>query len=218
MILYRAMDMEELRLVYATGMRQFPQRKPEQPIFYPILNLEYANEIARRWNATSDLQSGYVARFDLDDAYATKFEPKKVGGVHHLELWVPAEELPQFNEHIFPPIVIISAYFAKNFKGYVPSQFGLQGKDATAQFTALARTLDYSAMDFRCEIAANHVAVFLNYAFWFQSSFAREGVNRAEQERVLEAVRDTWSKAFPKIHLPLTNTAPAPQVLTHPMN
>jgi hypothetical protein len=47
------MDIEELRLVYEAGMKGFPPRKPEQPIFYPVLNLEYANEIAKRWNAES---------------------------------------------------------------------------------------------------------------------------------------------------------------------
>ena len=41
------MDIEELRLVYEAGMKDFPPRKPEQPIFYPVLNLVYANEIAK---------------------------------------------------------------------------------------------------------------------------------------------------------------------------
>ena len=73
MILYRPMDIEELRLVYEGGMKGFPPRKPEQPIFYPVLNLEYANEIAKKWNAESQSASGYVARFILDDAYGTRF-------------------------------------------------------------------------------------------------------------------------------------------------
>lgn len=200
------MDIEELRLVYEAGMKGFPPRKPEQPIFYPVLNLEYANEIAKRWNAESQSASGYVAKFNLDDTYAGRFEPQKVGGSHHVELWVPAEELSRFNEHILPPILIVSAHFGENFKGCIPDQFGLRGKDATAQFVALARTLDYSAMDFRCEISANHLAVFLNYGFWAQRVFSDQGVTKADHERVLAAIRAIWSDAFPKIHLPLTDT------------
>jgi hypothetical protein len=113
--------------------------------------------------------------------------------------------LSRFNEHILPPILIVSAHFGENFKGRIPDQFGLRGKDATAQFVAMARTLDYSAMDFRCEISANHVAVFLNYGFWVQSTFSNQGITKADQERVLAAIRTIWSDAFPKIHLPLTD-------------
>jgi hypothetical protein len=199
------MDIEELRLVYEGGMKGFPPRKPEQPIFYPVLNLEYANEIAKRWNVESSSASGYVARFNLDDAYASQFSPQKVGASHHIELWVPSEELSRFNEHILPPILVVSAHFGEKFKGHVPSQFGLRGKDAAAQFIALARTLNYSAMDFRCEISANHATVFLNYGFWVQSVFSNQGITKSDQERVLAAIQTIWSDTFPEIHLPLTS-------------
>jgi hypothetical protein len=112
--------------------------------------------------------------------------------------------LSHFNEHISPPILIVSAHFGGNFKGHVPAQFGLRGKDATAQFVALARTLDYSGMDFSCEISANHIAVFLNFPFWLQSQFSNHGITKADQERVLAAIRTIWSDAFPKTPLPLT--------------
>jgi hypothetical protein len=129
MILYRPMDIEELRLVYEAGMRAFPPRKPEQPIFYPVLNLEYADQIARTWNAEGPSASGYVTSFNLDDTYGARFESRKVGGSHHLELWVPAEELSHFNEHILEPIAVVSAHFGQSFQGYIPARFGLQGKD-----------------------------------------------------------------------------------------
>jgi len=196
------MDIEELRLVYNMGMKGFPPRKPEQPIFYPVLNLQYADEIAKQWNAKIETGSGFVAQFTLDDAYGTRFEHRKVGASYHLEFWVPAEELPSFNDHIAPPIVVVSAYFGKNFQGFIPEQFGLRGKNAMAQFIALARTMDYSVMDFRCEIAANHVAIFLNYSFWKQSSFLNQGITNVEQERVLSAIQAAWSSSFPEIPLP----------------
>ena len=198
------MDIEELQLLYETGMKGFPPRKPGQPIFYPVLNLEYANEIAKRWNAEGQTRSGYVAKFIVDDSYAAQFERHTVGASHHVELWVPAEELPRFNDHILPPIVIVSAHFGGEFQVYVPTQFGLRGKDATAQFVALARTLDYSRMDFRCEIAVNHVAVFLNYGFWRRSAFSNEHITEAEHDRVLNAIQKIWTDMFPEIHLPLS--------------
>ena len=199
------MDMEELRLVYEAGMRAFPPRKPEQPIFYPVLNLEYANEIAEQWNTQSGTASGYVAKFSVEDMYSTQFEHHRVGAAHHVELWIPSEVLSCFNEHISAPITVVSAYFGEKFRGYVPSQFGLCGKDATAQFVSLARTLDYSGMDFVCEIGANHLAVFLNYAFWMKSAFSNQGIAKAEQDRVLAAIRRVWIDTFPRVQLPLTS-------------
>lgn len=48
--LYRPVGQTELDLIAATGYRRFPQRLPEQPIFYPVCNEEYAVQIASRWN------------------------------------------------------------------------------------------------------------------------------------------------------------------------
>ena len=39
------------RLIAESGYTKFPPRLPEQPIFYPVLNEEYAVEIASGWNA-----------------------------------------------------------------------------------------------------------------------------------------------------------------------
>jgi hypothetical protein len=44
--LYRPVGPKELALIEATGWRAFPRRLPEQPIFYPVLNEEYAIQIA----------------------------------------------------------------------------------------------------------------------------------------------------------------------------
>ena len=208
MILYRPMNADELRLVYEMGMRGFPPRKPEQPIFYPVLNLEYANEISQRWNTEGQSAAGYVGQFNLDDGYSARFELQKVGTIHHVELWVPSEELSEFNKHIISEIKIVSAFFGANFQGFVPSQFGLRGKDATAQFVALARTLKYSAMDFQCEIAMNHIAIFLNYAFWKSTAFENDNITKDEQEHVLNVIQNTWASSHPEIHLPLTCATP----------
>jgi hypothetical protein len=80
--LYRPVGQAELDLVAASEYRAFPPRLPEQPIFYPVLTREYAEQIARDWN-TKDERSGfvgYVTQFAVDADYLNRFEVKKVGG------------------------------------------------------------------------------------------------------------------------------------------
>ena len=92
----------------------FPPRLPGQPVFYPVLNEAYATEIARDWNA-ANLQSpvGYVTRFAVKTAYLLKFDVHKVGGAKHLEYWIPAEELAEFNANIVGSIEVISEFRGK---------------------------------------------------------------------------------------------------------
>jgi hypothetical protein len=45
--LWRSTGPDELALVEASGRREWPPRLPSQPIFYPVLNEEYATKIAR---------------------------------------------------------------------------------------------------------------------------------------------------------------------------
>lgn len=40
----------ELDLIRESNFREFPPRLPLQPIFYPVLEHEYAVQIARDWN------------------------------------------------------------------------------------------------------------------------------------------------------------------------
>jgi hypothetical protein len=40
--LYRPVGRHELDLIEESGFGAFPPRLPEQPIFYPVLNEEYA--------------------------------------------------------------------------------------------------------------------------------------------------------------------------------
>jgi hypothetical protein len=48
--LFRPVGQKELDLISESGFTRFPPRLPEQPIFYPVLNIEYAEQIARDWN------------------------------------------------------------------------------------------------------------------------------------------------------------------------
>lgn len=50
MKLFRPIGAKELELIKRSGMTKFPPRLPEQPIFYPVFNADYARQIARDWN------------------------------------------------------------------------------------------------------------------------------------------------------------------------
>ena len=111
MTLYRPVGTQELILIVKSNYRKFPPRLPEQPIFYPVLNEQYATEIASGWNVKyNDDHKGYVMRFEVDDSYCEQFEVHQVGDEHHKELWIPAERLEEFNEHIIGRICIISEF------------------------------------------------------------------------------------------------------------
>jgi hypothetical protein len=112
MKLYRPAGEKEYLLIKQSGFEKFPPRLPEQPIFYPVLNKEYAAEIASKWN-TADENSGfkgYVLEFEVEDDYIARFEVQTVGARYHRELWIPAEELDEFNSHINGLISVIEAY------------------------------------------------------------------------------------------------------------
>src|SRR6476660_4864659 len=90
--LFRPVGPKELELIRQSGNRAFPPRLPEQPIFYPVLNEEYATKIARDWNVPAS-GSGYVTRFAVRADTADRYPVQTAGGAAHQELWVPAEEL-----------------------------------------------------------------------------------------------------------------------------
>ena len=113
-VLYRPVGQKELDLIRESGWREFPPRLPHQPLFYPVLNEEYAVQIARDWN-TKDPASGfvgYVTRFRVLSSYLEQYEVQKVGGERHLEYWIPAEDLPEFNESLVGPIEVIAEFRA----------------------------------------------------------------------------------------------------------
>jgi hypothetical protein len=110
--LFRPVGPKELARIRELGWRAFPPRLHFQPIFYPVLNEAYARRIARDWNATKADTGylGYVTRFELEAEYASRFERHVVGGREHEELWVPAEELEEFNAHIVGEIQVVATY------------------------------------------------------------------------------------------------------------
>jgi hypothetical protein len=109
--LYRPVGPKELALIEQSGWKKFPPRLPEQPIFYPVMNEEYAIQIARDWNVPAS-GSGFVTKFEVSSEYFKKFDEQNVGGTIHNELWVPAEELEEFNANIVGQIEVTKSFYA----------------------------------------------------------------------------------------------------------
>ena len=101
----------ELELIAASGWREFPPRLPDQPIFYPVLNEGYATQIARDWNVPAS-GAGFVTRFQVASEFAQRYPRQVVGGREHEELWVPAEDLAEFNRNIVGQIEVIAEFCA----------------------------------------------------------------------------------------------------------
>ena len=113
MILYRPVGTKELDLIKESGYIKYPPRLPEQTIFYPVLNKKYATEIEAQWNVKyNDVHKGYVTKYEIDDEYFQQFEVHVVGDKYHQELWVLAEELDSFNQHIIGKIQVIGEFSA----------------------------------------------------------------------------------------------------------
>jgi hypothetical protein len=85
---------------------------PHQPIFYPVLNEEYAVQIARDWNTKDEASGfvGYVTRFQVRAEFLSRYAVQTVGGSLHQEYWVPAAELAELNGNIVGPIEVIAEF------------------------------------------------------------------------------------------------------------
>lgn len=112
--LYRPVGQAQLDLIRRSGFTAFPPRLPEQPIF-PVLNEEYAAQIARDWN-TRDAASGhagYVTRFRVRADFLARYEVQTVGrGGLHEEYWIPADDLAAFNASLVGRIEVVAEFHA----------------------------------------------------------------------------------------------------------
>ncbi|UFX47846.1 ADP-ribosylation/crystallin J1 [Bradyrhizobium sp. 41S5] len=107
--LWRPVGPQELALIEQSGMRAFPLRLLDQPIFYPVLTEEYAAKIARDWNVPAS-GAGFVTRFQVKRSFIDRYDVQEAGGHAHLEYWIPAEDLPAFNAAIVGPIEVIRSF------------------------------------------------------------------------------------------------------------
>jgi hypothetical protein len=184
-----------MALVFEAGMHAFPRGLLEQPIFYPVLVEEYADQIARTWNTKDEPFAGYVLEMEIPDNYAGCFTPRTVGGSTYRELWVPAKRLTEFNVHLTRAITVRRAFFGSKYRGHVPEKSGLRGADAYKQVAAMIRTTDYSMFDFVLEVSANMLTFFLNFPFWKAAGAERLGVDPIQLDRCLKSIREAWSRS-----------------------
>ncbi|MGB0432386.1 MAG: hypothetical protein ACPGLV_18065, partial [Bacteroidia bacterium] len=123
--LYRPVGYKEYTLIKASGFKAFPPRLEWQPIFYPVLNFDYAAEIAEKWNTKDEFSEyvGIVTSFNIPYNYFNQFKVKNVGGSKHEELWVLSEKLTEFNDQIIGSIEIEKAYYGEQFKNKTITTF-----------------------------------------------------------------------------------------------
>ena len=109
--LWRPTGPAELALVRDSGWRRWPPRLPGQPIFYPVLDEDYAVRIAREWNVPAS-GAGYVTRFEVRRGFLEQLDVQQVGGATILEYWIPAERLDELNDNIVGTIDVVQTFKA----------------------------------------------------------------------------------------------------------
>lgn len=181
--LFRPVGFKEMHLILQTSV--FPPRLPHQPIFYPVLTEEYATQIARDWNTTDAASDycGFVTAFDIDGPYANQFKVHQVGAAHHLELWVPAAELDNFNAHIESPIEVLTAFYGGRFTGLKADQ-------------QLLRLRQANAAQLEDEIVEQREAFMLHYPYWLEHDFSPH-MTEAQKGRLLQRIVEMWCRLYP---------------------
>ncbi|MFY7936529.1 MAG: ADP-ribosylation/crystallin J1 [Flavobacterium sp.] len=116
--LFRPVGLKEMELIVQSGWKHFPPRLAWQPIFYPVLNQAYAEQIAKEWNKDDEFSGncGIVTAFEVSSEFLKPYSVQNVGAANHNELWIPAEKMSDFNQNIVGNIQIINAFFGKKFQ------------------------------------------------------------------------------------------------------
>jgi hypothetical protein len=129
--LFRPVGQKELDLIAEAGFRAFPPRLFHQPIFYPVLNEEYAVQIARDWNTVDSVSGyvGYVTRFAVNASFLAEFDVETVGASIHQEYWIPAERLNEFNANIVGLIEVIQEFRGDMAPATAAAQPGVPATD-----------------------------------------------------------------------------------------
>ncbi|MFH6945707.1 ADP-ribosylation/crystallin J1 [Flavobacterium sp. FlaQc-50] len=126
--LYRPVGLREMELIAETGYTEFPPRLDWQPIFYPVTNQQYAEQIAFEWNTVDEFSGfiGIVTAFEVKTAFLEKYEVQNVGDKSHNELWVPSEDLMEFNANICNGIELVNVFFTE--RSFISSNAELKNK------------------------------------------------------------------------------------------
>ena len=106
-------------------------------------------QIAKDWNTQDDRSgfAGFVTRFAVDSAYLSAFEVHVVGSDEHRELWIPAEELATFNEHIAGEIEVVDAFYGPGFTAEIDPESSLPRDIAEAMGDVQGFVSSYDGSD-----------------------------------------------------------------------
>lgn len=126
--LYRPVGLKEMELIAETDYKSFPPRLDWQPIFYPVTNQAYAEQIAMEWNTVDEFSGfiGIVTAFEVKSTFLEHYEIQNVGDKNHNELWIPSEDLASFNANIIHGIEVINVHFTD--RSLVSENAGLRDK------------------------------------------------------------------------------------------
>jgi hypothetical protein len=108
-ILYKPLSPTQLAAVIRANWLSFSPDTPGQKIFYPKLHLDYAEKIARQWDAI-EYSVGFVVRFIVPSTFINRYDLQSVGYDEHSEYKVPIDELELFNHQIMGKIELVSAF------------------------------------------------------------------------------------------------------------
>jgi hypothetical protein len=182
--LYRPLGLLELERVLATNAKAFPARLAWQPIFYPVLNIEYATQISVEWNMPAEPGfCGFVTEFEVPEQYLEKYEVQVVGGSMHEELWIPAEELGDLNKQIIGCIQIVKAFYSEFYQGVVENTQVFKKLTAHQQIDLIAKASDWEDL-FKKE----HIAIQINYNYWRQF---------ADYQEISDKIKLIWQEVLP---------------------
>ena len=105
---YRPVGPSELNLLIENGFSKWPPRLPEQPIFYPVTNEQYAKAITK-WNI-QDYGVGYITKFEVRREFLDRYDIHCVGARNDTEWWIPAEDLEELNSNMVGLIELVGEY------------------------------------------------------------------------------------------------------------
>lgn len=191
MKLYRPVGFKEMCLILDTENRCFPPRLASQPIFYPVLNVDYATEIAQKWN-TTDRSSGYVGyitEFQIDDNYISSAEIHTVGSSIHQEFWIPAESLDEFNKHITKSILITDACYGSDFEGKSTENTLFKEKSYIEQFVCLDQKMSSNPAEYISHILSEWKTITLNYLLWKSLDFFSYGISDSKKHLLIQSIK-----------------------------
>ncbi|WP_211898225.1 hypothetical protein [Saccharopolyspora erythraea] len=97
--LWRPTRQNELDLVASSGWHAWPPWRPEQPVFYSVLDRWYATKITRESNVPRE-GVGYVTRFDVRKSFLDRCTVQHVGGCDVRGYGIPAEDSEDLNSNI----------------------------------------------------------------------------------------------------------------------